>query len=317
MRLIPTVELPVINPTPNGGVDRIALLSGNAIVSMNMDGSNPVVPDATNIEKANLQWIADGRLVYLSPTRNCAYIVEVDSHVRQAILCLNQAEKLEGFRVSPDGRYVAISAARVLYVVPFDLEQFKGADTRFLLEKMENSCSYALPVKDVRWSNDGRRIAALVVDTQQAGSDQIHVYEVDPQNCNSNFMVPIDRLPADHFSSGSTTIPSYDWDGEHLFLLNDFIRNSGFGNLYLYDSQEHVGKRINPIQGACCYRDARWSPDGKYILFLYRDESGSEIKAYYIPATDLDTNGTWTPIEMAPGLLKPFSLPQPALRPAR
>ncbi|HSG41527.1 MAG TPA: hypothetical protein VLA72_00080, partial [Anaerolineales bacterium] len=318
--ITPTQEVPTLVPTPNGGADLIVLLSGNEIISMNLDGNRPEPVDAINIEKANLQWINNGLLIYISPTRNCAYVIDVEEKKTNEVICFRLDEKLEGFRISSDGKYVAIGVARTLHIVPFDMEFFESINTRytrFLLENIENGCHYDLPVKDVRWSDDGRRIAALVVDTQQANSDQIHLFEVDLLDCNSRVLIPTDKFPANRFSFASTTIPSYDWDGKHYFLINDFIRNNGFGNLYLYNSENHKEEIINPINGACCYRDARWSPDGEYILFLYQNEFESEVMLYYIPTSALDTDEMLTPIEIPPGLLKSRDKPQPVLIPAQ
>jgi len=314
---VSTLELPTLISTPNGGADRIALLSGNKIVSINLDGTDPKVIDPKNIDKSNLQWIADGRVIYISPTHNCAYVVDVEDKRPDEFLCFRPEEKLEGFRVSPDGAYVAISVDRTLYIVPFDVKQFEGIDTRFLLSDLENSCFYSIYAKDVRWSRDGMRIAALVADTKK-GSDQIHIFDISFPNCTSGDLLATDKFPGDHFEfGGDSTIPGYEWDGDHLFLLNDSIRNDGFGNLYLYDSNNHIGKITNPINGACCYRDARWSPDGSYVLFLYQNQFERDIHFYYIPAEDLEKSEAWNPIEIT---FTTFSLrdnPQPILRPAQ
>jgi len=320
----PTVEPPTATPTfiptPNGGTDRIALFSGNLIMSMNMDGSDAVVVDSENYDKSNLQWIADGRLVYMSIRRNCAYVVDPKKRETRTVICFNRDEKMEGFRVSPDGETVAISIARTLYLVPFDIDQLEDIKTRFLLERLKPSCTYNHPVKDVLWSKDGKSLAALVLDNQQGNSDQIHVFRVTSLECDSLIPVVTDKFPARLFDfGGNATIPSYDWDGNDLFLLNDFTRNDGFGNLYLYDAEAREGRIVNPIDdGACCYRDARWSADGQYILFLYQNELGREINMYYIPLSGLDTNGTWEPISVGPNVFSNSrEKPQPALHPAQ
>jgi Tol biopolymer transport system component len=133
--------------------------------------------------------------------------------------------------------------------------------------------------------------------------------------------VRIDRIPGSHidFDSESTKrISSFDWDGDHLFLLSDSIRNDGFGNLYLYDSKTREGVKINPIDGICCYRDARWSPDGSYIFFAFQRADSAEIQFYYVPFGDWEDSNGWTPIPI-PELLftTPREKPQPALRPVR
>jgi hypothetical protein len=312
----PTLDLPTVVPAP-GGADQIALLSASQIHLMNVDGSELVQIRTDNAPKRNLQWIADGRLVYMS--RNCAYILDPKTRKTSQILCFGLNEPLEGFRVSTDGRLVAISVQRTLYIVPFDLDELKKVTTRFNLPAIDASCSYnQYAFRDVIWSQDGTHLAALTVDTELGGTDQIFLLDVNIPNCQTTGPVLLDKLPADHFDFGSARIQSYDWDGDHLFLLNDYVRNEGFGDLYLYDSVTQQGRKINPVEGNCCYRDARFSPDRNYILFLYQNRFGTEIKLYYVPFSDLENGQPLTPIEL-PGLLLRYQRekPQPALRPAQ
>ena len=50
-------------------------------------------------------------------------------------------------------------------------------------------------------------------------------------------------------------------------------RNSGWGELHIYNWETHKPTlTVNPIEKRCCYRDARWSPDGSYLLFAFQDE---------------------------------------------
>jgi len=96
-------------------------------------------------------------------------------------------------------------------------------------------------------------------------------------------------------------LPSYAWDGGNLFLLNTFKRNDGFGELYLYDLSSGLAKKINPVAGQCCYRDARFSPDGEYIIFAYQDYSKgaeSEIQVYYIPFDQVGKPGDLQPLQL-------------------
>jgi hypothetical protein len=308
--------LPTVMPAP-GGADHIAFLSANQIYLMNVDGSDLIQIRTDNAPKMNLQWITDNRLVYMS--RNCAYLLDAGTRETSQIVCFNLNEQLEGFRVSHDGRLVAISVQRTLNIVPLDLEGLKRVTTRFNLLAMEQSCFYSqYAFRDVLWSRDGNKLAALVVDTELSGTDQIFLLDVDIPDCQTIGPVLLDKLPGGHFDFGSARIQSFDWNGRNLFLLNDYVRNDGFGDLYLYDSKTQQGRKINPIDGNCCYRDARFSPDGNYILFLYQNRFGTEIKLYYIPLGDLDNGLTLTPIEL-PGLLLRYQRdkPQPALRPVQ
>jgi serine/threonine protein kinase len=312
-------ETPVVAPLP-GGADKVAFLAGNQIYLMNVDGSDLIQVRSENSAKANLHWIADGRLVYTS--RNCAYIVDVQIEQPEEIVCFNSNESLESFRVSSDGKLVAISIQSTLNILPFDLELLKEVETRFSLLALKENCFYnQYAFRDVLWSKDGTRLAARVVDTELVSSDQIFLLSVDIPNCSTMGPVRIDRIPGSHidFDSKSTKrVTSYDWDGDHLFLLNDSIRNDGFGDLYLYDSKTKEGIKINPLSGMCCYRDARWSPDGNYIFFAFQQFDSSQIQLYYVPFPDPDGEEGWIPIPI-PDLLftTPREKPQPALRPSR
>jgi hypothetical protein len=98
--------------------------------------------------------------------------------------------------------------------------------------------------------------------------------------------------------------------------LNDNIRNDGFGDLYVYDSKDRTGKKINPINGLCCYRDARWSPDKKYIFFVFQRLGTTEPQFYYGPYADLANATSWPPIQDVESLFSTArEKPQPALRP--
>jgi Tol biopolymer transport system component len=171
----------------------------------------------------------------------------------------------------------------------------------------------------VLWSNSGTQIAAHVVDTELVSSDQIFVLNIDVPNCATVGPVRVAKVPGtriDYDIASTKRITSYDWDGAHLFLLNDSIRNDGFGNLYLYDSQARQSERINPVGGECCYRDARWSPDRTHIFFVFQRFGTMPIEFYYIPYADLGKEVAFTPIQDVDSLFStPREKPQPALRP--
>jgi serine/threonine protein kinase len=312
-------ETPVVASLP-GGADKVAFVAGNEIYVMNVDGSDLIQIRTENSPKSGLHWIADGRLVYVS--RNCAYIVDVQIEQPEQIVCFNARESMEGFRVSPDGKMVAISIQRTLNILPFDLDSLKEVETRFSLLALPEICFYnQYAFRDVLWSKDGTQLAAHVVDTELVSSDQIFLLSVDIPNCSTVGPVRMDRIPGAHidFDSESTKrISSFDWDGDHLLLLNDSIRNDGFGNLYLYDSKTREGVKINPVNGLCCYRDARLSPDKSYLFFAFQRSDSSEIQLYYVPYGDWEDSNGWNPIPIPDLLLTtPREKPQPALRPAR
>jgi serine/threonine-protein kinase len=305
-------------PAIPGDADQIAFLAGNQLYLMDVDGDNLIQVRTDNSAKAQLQWLPDGRLVYVS--RNCIYLMEVNTRQPQELMCFVSNELLEDFQISPDGKLVAISIERTLNILPFDPEVLRNIDSRFSLLALKENCFYnQYAFREVLWSKSGTQIAAHVVDTELVSSDQVFLLSVNIPDCDTVGPVRVAKIPGTRidFDTDSTKrITSYDWDGDHLFLLNDNIRNDGFGNLYVYDSQSREGQKINPIDGECCYRDARWSPDKSFIFFVFQRVGSTQIEFYYIPYAELGNGGTWTPI---PNLDTLFSTsrekPQPALRP--
>lgn len=323
--LIPTATATVVQQTPTivpplGNTDKVALLSGNDLYLMNSDGSDLTLVRTENSPKSNLHWIAGGKLIYMS--RNCGFMLDSATNRTQQILCFNSNEVLEGLRVSPDGKFIAISIQRTLNILPFDLNTLSGVTSRFSLIVRKDNCFYnQFPFRDVRWSNDDTQIAAQVIDTRLVNSDQVFLLSIDIPECATAGAVRLDRIPGpyiDYERESSKRIASYDWDGKNLFLLNDSIRNDGFGNLYLYNSATKKAAKLNPINGECCYRDARISPDSNYIFFAYQKMGASAIELYYGSLTDIQNGKSLTPIELPGGFFStPREKPQPALRPAQ
>ncbi|MBK9923941.1 MAG: serine/threonine-protein kinase [Anaerolineales bacterium] len=319
-----TPEAPVtVQPTPTftvpGGADQVALVSGNDIYLMNIDGTGVVQIRSENSPKSNLQWIPGNRLVYIS--RNCAYLVDAATKQTQQLSCFDtKSELLEGFSVSPDGKLVAISVQRTLNIFPFDVDVLRSIKSRFeLVDKKENCFYNQVPFREALWSKDETRLAAHVIETRMVNSDQIFLLNADIANCDNVELGRVDTIPGGRidFENDSTGhIGSFDWNGKSLFLLNDAIRNDGFGNLYLYNSETREVQKINPINGGCCYRDPRWSPDGTYIMFAYQRFDRSDITLYYIPFADIQNGGPFTPIQLPNGFFSTSrEKPQPALRP--
>ena len=315
-----TVTPVQLTPTPvlpPGNVSKVALISGNDLYLMNPDGSELTLVRTENSPKSNLHWVDGGRLIYMS--HNCAFMLDAATNQTRQITCFNPNELLEGFRVSPDGKYVAVSIQRTLNILPFDLEVLKDVTSRFNLIALKDNCFYnQFPFRDVLWSDDNTQLAAQVIDTRYVNSDQVFLVKVDIPNCATTGLVRLDQIPGSHieYESDSTRrITSYDWDGKHMFLLNDSVRNEGFGNLYMYNSNTKEVAKLNPINGECCYRDARWSPDGKYIFFAFQKSGDTNIELYYMPV-DGSENGWPTAIELPAGFFStPREKPQSALRP--
>ncbi len=291
-----------------GGANKIALTANNDIYLMDMDGSHLTQLTNTNQAKFDLQWLPGGNeLLYGEGA--CVYKINAESTNAdpQELVCFNDP-KFEGFRLSPDGKQVAISIGRRLLVLPFELQTLSTAPSTFELKSLKNLClNYTdVSVKSAQWSTDGQRLAVMYqsVVGQRLG-DTIRVLQVDMQRCLDVDPFIADEFPARRFIPEGyekfPLLPSYDWDGSERFLFNTFERNSGYGALYLYDMSTTAESKINPVDGVCCYRDATFSPDGTYILTVFQDvRSGanSVTQLYYISIAQIGTGEIFMPIKL-------------------
>ena len=309
-------------PPPPGGADKVAFLSANDIWLMNPDGSNAAAITGDSTTKSNLQWLPDGKtLIYLQGT--CVYSIDVTVRQPQKIACY-KAQPLSDFEVSPDGKWVAISIDMQLVIVPFDMTALGLAQNRSDLVNTKGACVYnRTSVKEARWSHDGKRLAVQFINVTNRPADQILIMDIS--NCPPANPLIQGVYPGAQFAiagyKNNPTLPSFDWDGDHQLVFNDVIRNGGFGNLYYFDTKTQQGKQINPVGGTCCYRDARFSPDGKYLLFAFQNstlENQATIQFYYTPIDAFLSGKAGQPLPLPLGLFPdPHSSPQPAFRPAQ
>jgi Tol biopolymer transport system component len=317
----PTVQgLPRI-----GGADLIAFLSDNDIWVMGVDGSDLTQITKDRGEKYDLQWSPDGQsLFYISG--KCIWTVPVPEGVAAQITCFTAATYLEAFEISPDGSQVAISLNRVVYVVPFDLTAISNARTWGHLIDMKGCFTYnqdstKAPPKGVRWSSDGKSLAINTNSVDAAGRkvDLISIFDIS--TCNSTNPFARDNFPATRFAmtgySTNPVIPSFDWDGNTLFVLNSKIRFE-LGYLYAYNMETKRSDNLDPIDTLCCYTAARFSPDGSFLLFVYQNINNAKTQLYYVSYGSIGSGVTYTPLTLPDGF---FSAPNDhldaTLRPAK
>jgi serine/threonine protein kinase len=254
----PTATLTPPTPTATiipgvGGADKIALLANNDIWTMEMDGSNPMQMTNSDQAKFDLQWLPGGKEILYGEGR-CVDTVNVDTLEKSQIACFD-GPYFEGFRVSPDGKQVAISIERRVVVVPFDREVLSTATSAFDLQNMNACLDYAeVSVKSAQWSADGKKLAVLYQSVKgQRLADTVRV--IDIRRCRDADPLILDEFPARRFTpEGYETypvLPSYNWDGDQRFLFNTFKRNQGYGELYLYDMFTNEWRLLNPVDNVC------------------------------------------------------------------
>jgi dipeptidyl aminopeptidase/acylaminoacyl peptidase len=309
-----------------GGADLVAFLNNNDIWVMGVDGSDLVQITEDGGGKNDLQWSPDGQsLFYISG--KCIQSVTVPGGEVAQITCFTAADYLEAFEISPDGKQVAISLNRVLYVVPFNLPAISNARTWTQLQDMNGCFTYGklpnqAPPKGARWSNDGTKI---VVNTNSVDAgrlvDLIRIFDIS--TCDSTAPQSRDNFPAARFAmtgyNAHPTIPSFDWDGNTLFVLNSIFRYE-LGYLYKYNMETMHGENLDPLRTSCCYTEARFSPDGSFLLFAYQNiNNGANAKTqlYYISYGSIGSGATYTALTLPDGF---FSAPNDhfdaTLRPA-
>ncbi len=324
---MPTLEespTPTPAPVVIGGADKIAFFNENNVWVSNLDGTNLTQLTVDGATKSYLRWLPDGQgLSYISG--KCINTVSLEA-VNDIVTCFPNSDFLDSFEVSPDGTQVVISLDHMLYLLPFDLEMLKEADRHSDLVKM-GVCPGLAPYERnfahmVRWSDDGKKWAALVLGVLKDGrrGDVVQVFPVD--RCLPNPMVQI-LFPQPHFSfkeyDRNPSLESIAWDGETLFSFHDNVRNDGFGNLHVFNIETYrPSLNLNPIDNVCCYRDIQWSPDGLYLLFAFQNYlqgADSTSQLYYIPYSSIGSGTKYEPLPL-PIFTDPRAKPQPVLRPA-
>jgi len=316
----PTPDVPRLPAV--GGADMVAFLANGDVWLMNIDGSNlhPLTNDRG--VKSGLQWMPDGEtLVYISGKN--IYTVNAVTESVDILMTFPNTSFLDAFRISPDGQQVAISMNREMFIVPFDIEALKNAHNKGDLLEMEGCLEHspgtlsADAAREFRWSDDSKLLSWMFTgkDLNARDADLIRIFDITP--CDPTRINKIDEFPGVRFETSRPVISDYDWDGTSLFVFNTFLRNDGWGDLYTYNGESHKGTALAPVGGKCCYRDARFSPDGTYVIFAFQDRnlsSNAPTLLYYLPFGALETGSSVSPIPMPESFFKNQREPvEPAL----
>jgi serine/threonine protein kinase len=308
-----TSLLPIV-----GGADKVAFLKDNNIWIMNVDGSDLHAVTTDGAQKFNLEWLPDGKTI-LYITGKTIKTVDIDDLREEIITNFSTSEYFDSFHVSPDGKQVAISLARELHVVPFDIEKLKTVNKKSSLLDMKGCLYYQHQgVLDARWSDDGQKLVIkYIAPNGSVAADTLRILDI--HLCEKAIPNELDDFPLNRFPF-SPSIVNFDWDGDLLFLMNSNKRNGGFGELALYNTFTHKSALPLPIEGNCCYRDATFSPDGTYVMFAFQDirQADNKVSLYYVPIDELTTGGTLQPLALPDGFFtRRNETPMPTFRRAQ
>jgi serine/threonine protein kinase len=317
----PSPSVPVL-----GGADKIAFVANRDIWLANVDGTelNQLTNDGG--AKNDLQWLPDGEtLIYISGLTVRSYNIE--TNVADIVTEFPSASSLNAFRISHDGKQLMIAVNNEIFVVPFDIQTFKDVNKKSDLLALdhciipEGATKSSAIVKEARWAKDDQLVAWLYKGP--TGTDLVSVFNI--QTCTPATIERLDTFPANRFEPpgfvGGVML-DFDWDGESQFIFHTARRNNGWGELHVYNWETHRPTlTLNPVEKKCCYRDARWSPDGSHLLFAFQDEGladAAQTLLYYVSFGDISAGAKLTPISLPEDLFKnPKEAPQPALRPAQ
>ncbi|HEX6270800.1 MAG TPA: serine/threonine-protein kinase [Anaerolineales bacterium] len=312
-----------------GGADKIAFVANNEIWLMNIDGTKPEQLTTDGATKSDLQWLpASETIIFISG--KVVKFYNTSTGVVDTLTSFPSASSLDAFQVSRDGKQVMISMNNEIFIVPFDVEKMKTVSKKSDLLALEacivpkGKTRSALIVKETRWAADDNLVAWLYQGVDPGNpalqSDQVSILNI--QDCNPDTIDLLDNFPGIRFipvGYQNRMMPDFDWDGFNLFVFNTSRRNNGWGELYIYNWETHKPALINPVDGKCCYRDARWSPDGAYLFFAFQDAdlgAAAPTLFYHVPYGQIGAGANFNPLPMPDGFFKnPREAPQPALHP--
>jgi hypothetical protein len=326
-------DTPAPRTTVIGGADKIAFVANNEIWLMNVDGSGLERVTFDGAAKSDLQWVAPDYNFLLFLSGKIIKYYDATSGAVDTLTTFPSEVSLDAFQVSHDGSQVMIAMSNNIFVVPFDMERLGSITNRGQLARMEGAClvehvqqTFTIArVREARWSNDDTLVAWLFVGNDAVNpnfqAEQVSVLDIS--SCNPELIDQRDNFPGTRFVPAgyqNREIPDFDWDGLDQFSFNTSRRNNGWGEFYIYNWKIFRGVQQSPV-GACCYRDARWSPDGTYILVSFQNltlGADAQTELYYLPVGQLGTNANFTPFPFESGFFRnPREGMQAALRPAR
>jgi len=282
--------LPTVLSTPVGNSATLAFVSDRSgipqIYSMDIDGKN--LQQITNLSEGACQpdWSPDGKqLVFISPCESIdgpypnasIFRIDADGSGQTSLTKMPGGDYFPAW--SPDGKLIAMTSLQDkrqhIYVMD------SNGDNRVSISPT-GAVDY-----QPRWSPDGKRIVFI---SEPGDRSVVFIENIDPVNLH--------RI---EFSTVTDTTTSPDWSVDNYILY--VLRSRGQLVFYNVD-QRFTQNDLTPAgQGTTV---ARFSPDGKWILFDKVVKNNRDI--YLLPIVgekiprritsdlSIETDPAWRPI---------------------
>ena len=151
------------------GATKVAFFKDNDVWIVNVDGSGLTQLTADGGAKSNLRWLPAGHSVaYISG--RCIQSIDFLTLTTGKLGCFNSSTLLEGFEVSPDGQYFALSVDRITYVGNYVPESLAPLTNYTQLKPLANCMIFSRSATQyLRWAADITKMAIMVIGVSDAG----------------------------------------------------------------------------------------------------------------------------------------------------
>ncbi len=272
----PTVEAHTLQAGPTVfGADRVAFVWQNDIWSMTTDGRDRRRHTTDGIPKRYLSWQDATHLMYTS--KNCAYRLDATRNLTTPLFCLEK-QPIQGFLLSPDGKWAALLVDQTLLLFPYfpDLFQNEAVSLSFIKERLRACVFYPEPVDTVLWGpslEDGQQQLLVRLITPWSDRKGHRVERIVFSQCPTEFerrrVFPLNPRQIRGFLN-LPYIPGMAWNGLTAVFITPLMGQPDWGHLYGYLNDQV--KRLNPVEDHCCYRLPVLSPDEQGVFLIFGEQ---------------------------------------------
>lgn len=277
------------------GADRVAVLWQRDIWTLTTDGQDLRRHTQDGSPKKGLRWLSSTQLLFLS--KNCAYVLVLPENRVETLLCVENYP-IDAFDLSPDGQWAALVVQGVLYLFPFT--EFRSREPLVVeeLQEQEGVCvPKTEPVSAVRWgqkdrqgerqllvrldvpwpigegrTRQGHRVERFSFVDCQEDIQRLRFFPLDPRNVPGFLELPF--------------VADMAWNSVTAVFISPLVARPDWG--HLYGNFNVQVKRLNPVEGLCCYRLPTEAPirQAVFLIFGERGRGPYRIGAWELLSWD-------------------------------